>query len=399
VTSEDLDRLAADLEGGRADTHTARKLAASVPAEEPWGRDIARFTAEAANAYTSGRTRRAWALATIVNEVADSWSSRGSRPWGAQRRQKDGALDLKARALAVLGFVEADEGRPESAVELRKACEVAVGKLADGTAARLDIGMLTAERSIRLGRPDEAVHLFEQLLQMPSLSQSQRAAAQAVLAGALRAAGRPEDAIAALESTAGSFIAAGRPAAALAADLERGIHLTQSGDTAGAQALLAHVAEGAAATGNALVEADARLRLGMIAAEAGRHAESAEEFRLGAGAARRSGDDAKVVIALRNAADELRMQGDLDAAERLLNEALTIKSSPALELDLAKAMVMFAVLRHQQGHPHDASRLLDEAEATFQRRFRELEAGSSPRLRDHLESQLRQLAAVRGQIA
>ena len=328
VTSEDLDRLAADLEGGRADRDTARKLAANVPPEEPWGRHIAGFTADAADASTSGRTRRAWALATIVNEVADSWSKRGSRPWGAQRRQKDGALDLRARALAVLGFVEGDEGRVESAAELRKASDQVLRELVDSTAARLDIGMLSAERSVRRGRPEEAVDLFEQLLRMPSLTQSQRAAAQAVLAGALRGAGRPEEAIAALESTARSFVAAGRPAAALEADLERGIHLMQSGDRTSAQALLANVAESAVATGHSVVEAHARLRLGVIAAEAGSHAEVAREFRLGADAARRSGDDAKVVIALRNAADELRMDGDLPAAERLLDEALKIKSNP-----------------------------------------------------------------------
>ncbi len=236
---------------------------------------------------------------------------------------------------------------------------------------------------------------MEEVLRNPRLDDSQRAAAQAVLAGALRLAGREDEGIATLEATAQSFARAGRPSAVIDADLERGIHLLQAGHKVAARALFLHVADAAATSGHHAAEVEARLRLGLIGAEALEHAESAQQFQLAAAAARRLSDNARIIVALRNAADELRLQHDFTGAERLLVEAFAITETPALEADIAKTKVVFAVLRHEQDRQDEANRLLNEAEQTFQRKLNELEHGESGRLREHLEAQLRQLDSLR----
>jgi hypothetical protein len=91
----------------------------------------------------------------------------------------------------------------------------------------------------------------------------------------------------------------------------------------------------------------------------------------------------------------LRLHHDLAGAERLLEEALTIGGAPGLEVDNAKAKVVFAVLRNQQGRQGDAYRLLLEADKTFERKLDELEHGESPRLREDLQSQRREVLTLR----
>jgi tetratricopeptide (TPR) repeat protein len=163
--------------------------------------------------------------------------------------------------------------------------------------------------------------------------------------------------------------------------------------------LLAEVAASAVDSGATSVETGARLRLGLIAAQAGEHAESAEQFRLAAAAARRAGDDANVVVGLRNAADELRLQNDLAGAEGLLKEALALGTNPKAAIDAAKAKYLFAVVRHEQGRQDDADRLLDEAAGEFQRKLDELGSGASAQAKEHLERQLREVASLRRKLS
>jgi hypothetical protein len=89
-------------------------------------------------------------------------------------------------------------------------------------------------------------------------------------------------------------------------------------------------------------------------------------------------------------------EGDFDGAERLLNEALAIKTTtPAVVLELAKAKYVFAFMRAQQGRPDEARQFLDEVESVFRRRLDQLEPMENPPLRGELQGQLRQVAALR----
>jgi hypothetical protein len=381
------------------DVESARRLAAAAPAEEPWGRQVAALIGDAVDAYTSGRTQRASAAATIVDAVAERWIEARARRWPRRGSGAEGALDTRARALALLSFVEADEGHDQSAGALRRESERILSTLRNPTAARFAIGVTAAQRAIRLGKTADAIEMLHEVMRLPSLSDSQRAAAQAVLAEAQLAAGRSNEAIATLEESGQSFHRAGMPSAALEADLERGIHLMESGDRSAARSLLAEVAASAVATGASAVEAQTRLRLGLIAAEAGEHVDAAEQFQMAGAAARRAGDDANVVVALRNAADERRLQNDLAGAERLLTEAIALGVKPKAALDAAKAKYLFAIVRHQQGRQDDAVRLLDEAAGDFQRKLDELAANASPQAKEHLERQLREVASLRKKLS
>jgi tetratricopeptide (TPR) repeat protein len=399
MTEPDLLVLASNLEAGSLDVESARKLVAAVPAKEPYGRQVETLIGDSVDAYMAGRTRRAWAAATIVDAVTKPWIEARSRPWPLRGSGAEGALDTRARALAVLSFLDADEGREESAATLRREADRILSVLRTPTPARFAISVTAAQRAIRLGKTAEAVEMLHDLLQLPSLNDSQRAAAQVVLAEALSAAGRSAESIAMLQASARSFHSAAMPLAALQADLERGISLMKSGDTSAARLLLAEVAASAVDSGATSVETGARLRLGLIASQAGEHSEAAEQFRLAAAAARRAGDDANVVVGLRNAADELRLQNDLEGAERLLNEALALGTNPKAAIDAAKAKYLFAVVRHEQGRQDDANHLLDEAAGEFQRKLDELGSGASPQAKEHLERQLREVALLRRKLS
>lgn len=169
----------------------------------------------------------------------------------------------------------------------------------------------------------------------------------------------------------------------------------QAGDKVSARALLSEVADASAKSGNRPAEVEARLRLGLLGAEAGEHAESARQFQLAAGVARHVGDNAKVIVALRNAADELRLQHDLADAERLLNQAFAIKLTPPLETDIAIAKVVLAVLRHDQDRPDEVNRLLNEAAETFRRKLEVLEHGENAAFRERLKAHLREVKLLR----
>jgi hypothetical protein len=397
MSVEDLEQLAGDLEAGRIEERVARKLAAKVPAKIAAGQQASALVTRAMNAYAAARTREAWAAATIVDAVMKAWSERLLQV--LRGGYDDSVLDLRARALVLLSFIEADGGRELSSTELRRASDLVLRKMRDSSRARLAVAVATSERALRQHRADVAVAVMEEVLRNDRLDDSQRAAAQAVLAGALRLAGREIDGIATLEASAQSFERAGRPSAVIDADLERGIHLLQAGDKVAARALFVEVADAAARSSHHAAELEARLRLGLIGAEAREHAESAQQFQLAAIAAQRVNDDAKIVIALRNAADEMRLQHDLTGAERLLNEILAIHATAALKVEVAKAKVVFAVLRHDQGRQDEASRLLNEAKETFQLRLNELERGSSLQLREHLEAKLREVEALLGKVS
>lgn len=387
MTDVDLVHLAGELEAGQVDPRQASDIAAKVPAREPWGHQVSTLIADAIDAYTEANRPKAWAAATIAGAAAKGWGN------------LQGAIDVQARALAVLSLIEADEGHDERASQLRRDSERMLGKMSDPTPARFSIDVTAAQREVRLGRAGEAVKMLEGVLKLPSLTENQRAAAQAVLAGALQAEGRPQEAIENLKVTAGTFDRAGRPTAALEADLERAIHLLQAGETTEARAVLNQVAQSAAATGADTVQLHARMRLGVIAAGAGEHETSAAEFQQAAAAAKRVGDDANVVVALRNAGDELRMHGNLAGAEQSLNEALSLGFNPRIALDMAKAKYVLAVVRHQQGNQAEAERLLNEAEGDFKRKVRELGSNAASAARDHIRAQISQVESLRAQMS
>jgi len=395
VTKHDLLRLAEDLEVGRLDAESAQKLAAKALPKNPWLQQASQLVAEAQTDYADGRTTRARAAATIADAYLRTWTRTSLQRW-ALPGGGDTVLDWRARALAVLTSIEADAGREQSAAELRHASDQVLLGMRDSAPARLAISATAAERALRQGRADEAVTIMQATLQLPALDESRRAAAQALLARALQDAGRVAEGIAALEASKQSFLRAGRPTAGLVADEERAVHLLQTGDKVAARSLLTEVAEAAAAGGQDGLEANARLRLGLLGSDVGERSESARQFQLAAKAARREGDYAKIVGALRNAANEMRRQGDFADAERLLNEAIAINTTtPAVGLELAKAKYVFAFMRVQQHRFDEARRFLDDAESTFQRRLDELESLENPPLREELQGQLRQVAALR----
>jgi tetratricopeptide (TPR) repeat protein len=396
--TDDLTLLAGDLEARRLEPEDARRRAAQVPPSEQSGEQVTALMMEAAAAYSAGRAPQASAIATVLAAVTQKWAEMRSRQWSLQGGITEGVFDVRARALALLGYLEADAGRDGSARELHRQCDQVLARLKDSAPARVAIGSMGAERALRNGRAQEAVGLMQESLRLPGLDDSRRAAAQVMLAAALRKEGRRAEGIANLEDAARNFVRAGMRSAALEADSERGAHLLEAGDKVGARSLMTRVADEAATIGHHALEANTRLRLGVLVAEAGEHAEAARQFQLAAAAARREGDNSKVIVGLRNAADELRMEHDFAAAERLLDEALAIDPSPSAEIDLAKARVVFAVLRRRQDRRDDATRLLDEAEETFKRRLAELAPGDSERLRRHLEEQLQQVASVREKI-
>jgi hypothetical protein len=120
---------------------------------------------------------------------------------------------------------------------------------------------------------------------------------------------------------------------------------------------------------------------------------------LAASAARRAGDNATVIVALCNAADELRHAHDLAGAERVLAEALAVPATRATTVDLAKAKYYLATLRYQQGNRQEAYRLLDEAATDFRRKLVEIGADGAPQAREHLQAELRKLAGLREQMS
>jgi tetratricopeptide (TPR) repeat protein len=399
MTKDDLTRLAEDLEAGRLEAGTAQKLAAKALPENPWLQQASDLVAEAVKAYTDGKTGRARAAATVADAYLRTWTRTRLHRWTLSGGGND-ALDCRARALAVLTYIEADAGREESAAELRRASDQVLARMRDSTPARFAISATTAERALRQGRADEAIVMMEAALQLPALDESRRAAAQVLLALSLQKAGRVAEGIATLEASKQSFLRAGWPTAALEADEERAVHLLQAGDKVAARSLLTQVATAAAAGGQVALEANARLRLGLLSSELGEHAESARQFQLGAAAARREGDDSKIVGALRNAANEMRRQDDFAGAERLLSEAFAIKTTTrAVVLELAKAKYVFAFMRAQQQRLDEARHFLDDAESTFQLRLDELEPLENPPLRVELEGKLRQVAALREQMS
>jgi tetratricopeptide (TPR) repeat protein len=395
VIKEDLLRLAENLEAGQLDAESAGNLAAKALPRNPWGRQASELVAEAARAYTDGRTGRARAAATVADAYLRTRTRTRLQRW-ALPGGANNALDCRARALAVLAFIESDAGREESAAKLSRASDQVLARMRDSTPARLAISATAAERALRQGRTDEAVTIMQATLQLPALDESRRAAAQALLARSLQDAGRVAEGIAALEASRESFLRAGRPEAGLEADEERAVHMLRTGDKVAARALLTRVAEAAAAGGHVALEANARLRLGLLSSELGEQSESARQFQLGAEAARREGDNAKIVGALRNAANEMRREGDFGDAERLLNEAIAIKTAtPDVVLELAKAKYVFAFMRAQQRRFDEARQFLDDAESTFQRCLDELESLENPTLRMELQRQLQQVAALR----
>lgn len=395
TVASDLTSLAADLEAGRLTAAEATSRAGRMRPDRHVADQVRALSVDAVEAYTAGQSRKAWSTATVLAGVIDAWGRVRSRPWPLRGGMTEGVFDLQARALALLSLIEADAGRADSAADLRRQFEDVLGRLSNPSPARLAIATLWAERAIRLGRGEDAVATMQEAVRLPGLDDAQRAAAQVVLATSLRAAGRPAEGVAMLEHTAEDFARAGLPSAALASDLERAVRLLDAGRTQEARSLLAHVAQSAAVLGEDELEADARLRLGALASKEDDHAEAAEQFARAGEAARREGNDAKVVVALRNAADELRQQHDFEAADRVLQEVFAIESTAALEVDLAKAKITLAVLRERQGRKADAAHLLVEAETTFRQKLDSLERTESPRTRQHLEAQLRQVVSLR----
>jgi hypothetical protein len=388
----------ADLEEGHVDLARAQELASAVVPEAAEQEELSTLISEAVGDYMGGRQHKAWAGASVGAAAAGAWVDRPAGPSPRRRVSREFSLDVRARALAILGFIEADKSDDGAAAALRRDSEAALKQLRNPTPARFAIGATAADRALRLHRAEEALTILNQILRLRSLSDSQRGAAQALRATALRATGRADEANVELEKTAESLQRAGRPSAGLEAELERGLHMAQVGD-GGAQALLNRIAIAAAGAGNDTVEARARLQLGVIAANAGQHREGAKQFELAAATARRAGNPAAVIVALRNAADELRTEHDLPGAERLLMEALAVPATAALTVDLAKAKYYLATVRHQQGRRDDASHLLDQAVADFERKLVELGADGSRQARDHVQAQLRKVAALREQMA
>jgi len=392
-------QLAVDLEEGRVDLERTHELASAVPPGATQGKELGMLISQATGAYANGHQRQAWAAASVAAAVAGAWIERPTRLWPRRVALREGALDTRARALALLGFIEADEGRDGAAAALERDSDAALSRMVRPTSARFVIGALTAERALKLRRTDEAVAMLSAVLRLPGLKDRERGAAQALLATALGAAGLVDEAARAFESTAESWDRAGDSAGSLAADLARGILMAKSGDATVARSLLTLVASAAAAARNDEVEARAQLYLGVLLAGAREHRQAANHFKLSASAARRAGDKAAVIVALRNAADELRYQHDFTGAERLFSEALAEPATPALAVDLAKAKYYFAVLRHQQGNRAEADRLLDEAGLDFERRLAELGANGHPAAREHVQEQIVILSSLREQLS
>lgn len=394
-----LRQLTLDVEEGRVSLERARDLASVVPPEPAPGKELGALIAEATGAYTDGKSRYAWAAASVAAAVSGAWIDRPTRLWPPRVTPREGSLDIRARALALLGFIEADQGRAEAAATLSRDSEALIRRMAHPTRARFVIGATAAERALKLHRADEAIAILRSVLRLPDLGDGERGAAQALLATALRAADRVDEADRAFEETATSFRRAGLSDGALGAELKRGVLMSQSGDVGVARSLLTEVAAAAVAAGNDAVEAGAQLHLGVIAGAARQHREAAEHFTRAAGAARRGGDMAAVIVALRNATDELRHEGDFIAAEELVSEALAIPATPALTVDLAITKYVVAVLRHQEGKRDDADRLLNEATADFQGKLIELGADGPRQAREYVEGQLRTVTALREQLS
>jgi len=398
MTGAPVRQLAVDLEEGRVNIERTQELASEVPPEPAQGKELGALLSEALGSYADGRQRRAWAAASVVAAVAGAWIDRRTLLWPRRLVLREGALDLRARALALLGFIETDRGREDAAAALHRDSEAALHRMQSPTSARFVIGATAAERALRGRHADEAIEILNRVLRLPSLSDSQRGATQALLATALGAA-RRVDAARTFEDMAESWDRAGISSGSLAADLERGVLMAKIGDATAAQSLLGEVASAATAARNDEVEARAQLHLGVLMAKAREHRQAANHFELAAGAARRGGDSAAVIVALRNAADELRYERDLAGAERLLLEALAVPPTPALTVDIATAKYYLAVLRHQQGKREEANRLLDEAAADFERKLTELGADGPRLAREHVDGELRKLASLRQQLS
>jgi tetratricopeptide (TPR) repeat protein len=394
-----LHQLATDLEEGRVDLEQTKQRASALRPEDGEREELSALIGDAIGAYSDRRSRRAWATASVVAAVAGSRIDRPSGIWPRRFATREGYLDIRARAIALLAFIEADDGDEESAAGLHRESEAILDRLKDSTQARFVIGATAAERALRFRRADEAIAILKGILSLPSLGDRERGAAQALLATALGAAGRVEEAERAFQQTSESFKRAGLPSGALAADLERGVHMAQTGDVAAARSVLAEVASLAAAAQNHEVEVRARLHLGGLIGDSGQRREGAGQFELAASAARRAGDNATVIVALCNAADELRHAHDLAGAERVLAEALAVPATRATTVDLAKAKYYLATLRYQQGNRQEAYRLLDEAATDFRRKLVEIGADGAPQAREHLQAELRKLAGLREQMS
>jgi len=394
-----LRQLTVDLEEGRVDLKRARELALVVPPDAAPAKELGELIAEATGAYTDGKARYAWAAASVAAAVAGAWIDRSTHLLPRRVALREGSQDVRARALALLSLLEADKGREEAAASLNRDSEAVLLRMARPTQARFTIGATAAERALKLHRADEAIAILNRILRLAKLSDSERGAAQALLAAALHAADRVDEAGRAFEETARSFQRAGLSSGSLGADLERGVLMAQTGNHNAAQFLLDEVASAAVAAGDDAVEARAQLHLGTIAGAVKKHRQAAEHFERAARAAQRGGDEAAFIVALRNAADEWRHEGDFAAAERLISEALAVPATAALTVDLATTKYVLAVLRHQQGMREDADRLLEEAASDFEDKLIELGADGSRQARKYVEGQLRTVATLREQLS
>lgn len=396
MAADDLRRIAEALGNGELDERAARRRIAQLRLAND-DRQPAALIADALAAYDAGEKRRAQAQATVVELVARAWLGSSLQFW-RRRPHASYAFDLAARALAARSLIALDEGHEAEAADLRLRSQAMLAGLSNPAPARFAIDCLTAQREMRTGNAGGALARLDAVLALPGLDDEQRAAANALRAEALLRAGDRAGADAALSASSESFQRAGRSAAALEAELERGVQLFAAGD-ASSRGLLTRVAASAAATDAPAVEVAARLHLGVLAANAKDHQEAAREFEAAAAAARRAGDDSSVVIGLRNAADEHRRQGRLEAAEGALLAALSVESQGSIGLEQAKARLVLAAVRQDQGRDAEAATALDEAQRQFGEALDRLQPDASEAAREHLQSQLDKVAAMRRRVA
>lgn len=391
--------LVTDLEEGRIDLGRAQEIASRLEPEESTRRELGALVSEAIGAYDDGKTQRAWAAAVIAAAVAKAWSDRPARLWPRRIAIRESSLDVRGRALGVLALIAADRGDEDAAANLNQESETTLRRMtASSTGARFSIGAIAAERALRVRRADEARAILERVLNLPSLNHAQRAAAQALQSAAFRASGRSGEADQMLERSAESFRDGGQPCGELAADFERAVWVVQSGDLSAGRSLLQRVADAAEVSGCDKVEISAHLHLGLHTPNK-EHRQAATHFEKAASAARRMADTSSLIIALRNAANELRQAGDLVRADEMLAEALSWPETPALIVERAKTRYHLAVLRRQQGRAEEARRLLDEATTALEDKLSDLGPDGNALARQHLERELRIVASLREQLS
>lgn len=176
MTGAPVRQLAVDLEEGRMNTERMQELASAVSPEPAQGKDLGALLSEALGSYADGRQRQAWAAASVVAAVAGAWVDRRTLLWPRRLVLREGALDLRARALALLGFIETDRGREEAAAALQRDSEATLRRMQGPTSARFVIGATAAERALRGRHAEEAIEILNGVLRLPSLSDSQRGA-------------------------------------------------------------------------------------------------------------------------------------------------------------------------------------------------------------------------------